>query len=282
MAISADILQGIESLDPLPITAQRLMSVLGDENVPFQDIVRIIEADAAVTSNLLRLANSPVFGGRFKIERLSDAVIRLGPTTLLDIALGDYLRSMTRKAPIYDLSEDDLWLHSAVASLAVKEVAREATKADIPALAGIAALVHDIGKLIISRYNKADAKMILEHCEAKGLSFTEAERALFGYDHAEIGAAMARHWKFPEEITQAIERHHEFPVAEGTPCLDAVITANFVTKTIGIGLGAEGLNLKIDQACLHRLGLDFERFCRVCARTAAKVGELKKAFGFGH
>ncbi len=278
MPVCDDLLSAIETLDPLPITAQRLIGMLGNDNIPLQNVVDVVENDPAVAANILRMANSPLYGGRFKVERLRDAVVRLGTTALLDIAMGGYLRKLSTKAPLYDLGEDELWLHSAVAGLAVQELSREA-KNDVPGSAQIAALVHDIGKLIMVRYRKVHASVIIERCQEKGWSFIEAERDLFGCDHAEIGGAVARAWDFPEAIAHAIAHHHDSPLEEGNATLDAVVAANFVTKTIGVGLGAEGLNLRIDQGCLVRLGVDFDAFCRACARTAARLGDLRKAYG---
>ena len=272
------LLDQIEALEPLPITAQRLITVLADEDVSFQQIVEIVEHDPAVASNLMRLANSPIYGGRFRIERLRDAVVRLGAMPLLDIALGGFLRKLGSSAPLYDLPEDELWLHSAVASLATQEVARVAHVA-VPATAGIAALVHDIGKLIMSRYSRAEARTVVDACIERNLTFIEAERALLGCDHAEIGGAVARRWGFPAAVIEAIEGHHDCPIAAGAVVLDVVVTANFAAKTIGVGLGAEGLNLKIDQGCLRRLEIDFDGFCAICARTASRTVELKKAYG---
>ena len=65
------------------------------------------------------------------------------------------------------------------------------------------ALVHDIGKLVMVRYMKADVSAILALRNERGISFVEAERALFGCDHAEVGAEMARRWGFPVEIVYA-------------------------------------------------------------------------------
>ncbi|HNX19268.1 MAG TPA: HDOD domain-containing protein [Acidobacteriota bacterium] len=278
MPLDPGLLSHVESLDPLPISAQRLIAVMGDEDVAIEEIVEIVENDPAVAANLLRMANSPLYGGRFKIERLRDAVVRLGAPVLLDIALGGYLRKVGGDAPLYDLSEDDLWLHSAVAAQAAREIIHDAP-IEVPASAGVAALVHDIGKLIMVRYRKANADAALAECRRAGCSFIEAERTLYGCDHAEVGGAIARRWNFPAPVTEAIERHHDYPLPAGSPILDAVVAANYVAKTIGVGLGAEGLNMKIDNSCLKRLGLDFEGFCRLCAKTAARMAELRKAYG---
>ena len=104
---------------------------------------------------------------------------------------------------------------------------------------------------------------------------TELFRQLFGCDHAEVGGEVAKHWGFPADIREAIARHHEVPLADSTPLLDAVVVGNVVAKTIETGLGAEGLDLRIDGRCRERLRLGFARFSRVCLATMTGLQELK-------
>ncbi|HSR49830.1 MAG TPA: HDOD domain-containing protein, partial [Acidobacteriota bacterium] len=188
MAIPEQALEGINNLDPLPVTVQKLIvSLSGDEDVSFKELGGLIEYDPAVASNILRVANSAFYAGRRRIEDPKDAVVRLGTATLLDIVLGSYLKELTVSAPLYDLSEDELWLHAAVCSIAVKQVSRHAAKVKIPQTAVIAALIHDVGKIIMVRYMEADVDDILELCRTHNLTFVDAERQLFGCDHAEVG-----------------------------------------------------------------------------------------------
>ncbi len=90
---------------------------------------------------------------------------------------------------------------------------------------------------------------------------------------------MARKWHFPDPITDAIERHHDAVLEHPTPVIDAVITANLIAKTIGVGLGGEGPNLRIDMSCPRRLGLDFESFSRVCIQTTTWLDEIRRTHG---
>lgn len=190
------------------------------------------------------------------------------------------LEGIDRLAPLYDLTEDDLWLHGAASSLAVKAMIRESHNVLIPQVATIAALIHDIGKLIMVRYLKEDVSAIISICREKGSTFVEAEREPFGCDQAEVGGAVARKWAFPEPITQVIERHHQVPVTEPNPMLDAVMLANLASKTIGVGLGMEGMNLRIEYSgSRDRLGLTVEGFERACAQTAFRLRDLKKNYG---
>jgi putative nucleotidyltransferase with HDIG domain len=279
MTIPQGLLQGIDRLDPLPVTAQRLLKAIEDEDVGPARIAEYVQYDAAVASTVLKIANSAAYGGWNQVDDLRDAVVRLGAAKLLDIVMGDYLKRLKVSAPLYDLAEDDLWLHSAVASLAVRALQKERPRAGIPETATVAALVHDIGKLVMVRFLKADVKQILALRDERGISFNEAERELFGCDHAEVGGAVGRHWGFPDEITNAIEHHHQVPVTSPNPTVDAVIIGNLAAKAVGTGLGAEGMDLRLDDRVNRRLKLDFAGFARVCIQTMNWMKELKATYG---
>jgi putative nucleotidyltransferase with HDIG domain len=137
--------------------------------------------------------------------------------------------------------------------------------------------MHDIGKLVTSRYFKADCQDVVACAAERGLTFVAAERQLFGTDHAQVGAAIGREWGFPLPIVDAIARHHSAPLGESTPVLDAVVVANFVAKTLGVGLGAEGFNFALEAQSAERLGLDTPSFGRVCLRTEEWLTALRAA-----
>jgi putative nucleotidyltransferase with HDIG domain len=277
MAVPQELIRSIGHLAPMPVTAQRILSVLNDEDVSLAEIAAIVEYDEALVANTLRVANS-VFHARSRpVTTIRAAVVRLGSTNLFNLILGRHLRSLATAAPLYDLSENDLWMHSAVAALAAEEILT-VSAAEIPQLTKIAALVHDVGKLIMVRYFKCDFRGVLERADRCGISFVEAERELLGCDHAEVGAAVARHWGFPEPVTYAIEYHHS-PAPEPSPVLDVVIMANLVAKTLATGLGAEGMNFTVDEGCRKRLQLDFNSFCRICARVEEGMHQVKSLYG---
>lgn len=274
--IPNNILDGVSRLDPLPMTARRIAATIGKEDSNVREIADIVQYDAAITANVLRVANSAAFGGRYPIENVRDAVVRLGTANLLTVVLGEYLKVLKAAAPLYDLTEDDFYFHSVAASLMIKAMAAE-TRRVFPQSASIAALLHDIGKLIMVRYMKADLATLVSLCNERNITFVQAERDLFGCDHAEIGAAMARKWDFPQDITSAIENHHQVVQGGDGPLLDAVMLANLAAKSIGVGLGAEGLNMGMDYAgSCERLGLSMEGFERACAQTAVWLAEQRK------
>jgi putative nucleotidyltransferase with HDIG domain len=279
MAIPPDLLQSIERLDPLPLTVQRLVRSLDDPRTSVAQVADLVQHDPAVAASVLRLANSAAFGGWTRTESLREAVLRLGLPRLLEIVLGDSLRRMQGAMPLYDLAEDELWVHSAAAALAARALARECPRAGIGEIAGIAALVHDIGKLVMVRFLKVQVDTILALRDSRGISFVEAEHELFGTDHAEVGGELARRWDFPREVQDAIAQHHRVPLESASPTVDAVVIANLVAKAIGTGIGAEGMDLRVDDRSAQRLGLDFSGFSRACIQTAIWLKDLRATYG---
>jgi putative nucleotidyltransferase with HDIG domain len=250
--------------------------MLSDESANLGEIAKVVEYDAAVAANIIRMANSAAWAGRYPVERVRDAVVRLGTVNLLTIVLGDFMRFYKTRAPLYDLSEDDFYLHSAAASLMIKAVSAQ-TGNPLPPSAAIAALLHDIGKLIMVRYLKADVSALRDLCKERQITFVEAELEVLGCDHAEVGAAVARTWGFPPEIVLSIERHHRVIPGGSGIVLDAVMLANYGAKSIGLGLGAGAFNMPMDfEGSMQRLGLSVEAFERVCAQVAHWMADQKE------
>jgi putative nucleotidyltransferase with HDIG domain len=278
--IPESVLRSVNNFDPLPAPANELLSILCEEKEADggAEIARLLERHSGLAFRILAVLNSPLYAGRCPVEHLEEAVVRFGGATILDVLLSDYLRTLQLDAPIYGLRADEAFLHAAVASLAVFEVIRENPRKEIPRIASAAALLHDVGKILMSQHFEAKPEDLAVEARRDEIIFAEVEVRHFGCHHGHVGAAIARHWGFPEGMAEAIERHHQAPLPEPTALLDAVALSNLVAKTVGVGLGAEGMNFVIDAGCYTRLGFDFNAFCRVCARTASSIGELRRAY----
>jgi putative nucleotidyltransferase with HDIG domain len=274
-ALPSALVRGIEQLEPMPATAQQLLALMNGEDVSVSRIAELVEFDQAIAAAVLRTARSWAYAGATPPETVRDAIVRLGTVPLLNMLLGDYLARIRVSAPLYDLTEDDLWAHAAATQLAVRAIAQECHHVRLPAVAATAALLHDIGKLVMSRCLNASVDAVRSHARQMNITFVEAEQQLFGVNHAAVGAAIATDWRFPDIVTDAIARHHDRQLGESTPVLDAVVIANLVAKNIGAGLGAEGFNLTVDSGCVRRLGVTFTAFARVCLQTDTWLADVR-------
>jgi putative nucleotidyltransferase with HDIG domain len=271
--LPADIVRGITDLAPLPATAHRLMALLRGEDESLTNIAALLESDQGLVASLLRRANSARYMAQPARNAL-EAVMRVGTVSVLDMVVQEHLRSLLTDAPTYGLDENDLWLHGAAAQLAARALRTERPLLKIPQTADTAALLHDIGKLIISRYLKVDARDVTAYASEHAVTWSEAERCLIGFDHTIIGAVVAEHWRFPEDVALAIRHHHDAETTHDSRLLDTVMLANLVAKMVGCGLGAEGLNFGVSATIHERLQLDFELFAKICLATQDAVREL--------
>jgi putative nucleotidyltransferase with HDIG domain len=148
----------------------------------------------------------------------------------------------------------------------------------IPGLPFTASLLHDIGKLVVGRHmghqSIADIRQMMKE---ESVPFIKAEHEILGTDHAEVGANIARYWKFPEQLVEAIELHHN-PDGNPNGLLDVVHTANIVAKLIGVGLGSEQMHLLPSAEAPKRLGLTEDQIQSVCLSVCVELDKAEQAY----
>jgi putative nucleotidyltransferase with HDIG domain len=274
MGVLIDVSQ-ISRLAPMSNTAVRLVKLGTGLELDMNEVVAIVEYDGALTANLLRWANSAWSGAQKPIVSVREAVVRLGWETLLKVAVGHCVAAPMRKQlPEYALAEEELWDHGMVSALTVECLQAKHGLVTIP-IAFTAALLHDIGKLLLAQYlSEAKLGKIYHIIKNEKLTYFEAEQRVLGTNHAQVGGDIARFWKFPETLVSAIEHHHE-TFRGPNQVLDMIQVANGVSKIIGIGLGTEQMNMQTSVQVLRRLGLDFAALESVCVDVKDRLAEEK-------
>ncbi|MFH1999591.1 MAG: HDOD domain-containing protein [Planctomycetota bacterium] len=261
----------IDTLTPMPVSVVQLARMAGDPHMHVSDLAQVIEYDEALTANLLRLANSTWFIGMEPIMTVKEAVVRMGTAQILKMVVGRHLAGpMSTAIPGYDLAEHEHWRHSVAAALAAEHLSSLLFK-PMPGLAFTVSLMHDIGKLILGRRLGSDiVSQIHRAVKEEQISFVEAERLIMGTNHAEMGAEIARYWKFPEPMINAIELHHD-PDVQPDALIDLVHIGNIVARLMGVGLGCEELHLKTSQQAPKRLGVSPANLEQVCAKVLLEL-----------
>jgi len=257
-------------LKPLPHTAAKLAAVIADEKSTIDDVAAVIRFDQTLSAEVLKMANSAFSAASRSIGEVREAVIRLGGGRILEMIVSKRVRSvMAGPLEQYGYDESDLWRHSVASALAAENLGRY-VKVPISGISYTAALLHDIGKLLmIQVVQKDDIRKILDTINGKRISWAEAEAELFGFTHADIGAHIAKLWALPVEIETAIRYHNTFDT-DVSPITDCVRVANIVARAIGQGIGYEGMGVSIDSAIAERLKLSRENFELLCAETAVR------------
>lgn len=250
------LLDRIDALPPLPATSIRLVNVIGDPSASVTDIVEVIKYDQALTSEVLRLCNSAYFGLSRQIASLNDAMVCLGTLKLLQLVMSVHANAMLNTPQIgYGLEGGMLWRQSVATALAAADFAKRVRYANVN-LAFTSGLLHDIGKIVLSRYVAEEFTAILTLVNEHKLAFIEAERQVLGFDHTQVGGMVAERWKLPEPIVRCIKYQYE-PQRLDPPdtLVDVIYLGNCVCLLMGIALGTDGLSYRADDAVAARYKL---------------------------
>lgn len=212
------LLKEVDDLPSIPETLIRILRVIDDPASGPADLTRVVRMDAPVMAKVLRLANSPYYCSRADLADINRCVAVLGYRTVRQVSICITVASSLMSAVENaggQLDYRELWRHSVVTGAISRHLARVTAYPD-PEEAFTAGLLHDLGKFVLEVYAPQTYGRLIRDRHERGLTLTEAERAAFGFDHAELGAAFAESWRFPPILVQAFGEHHEAACGRAT------------------------------------------------------------------
>lgn len=238
MVISCDLRQTLADFPiELPVfhpVALSLTILLADPYSDIDDIIRTINGDQALASQVLKMANSAAYTGMVKTETIREAVIRLGARQISMLAMAASQASL-HVSDIQLINElmQELWQHSLVTALGSWWVAQHTGHQSIVDLAYLAGLMHDIGKLYLLK--------ALEHLAKEGQIAMDRESVLdvFSEMHVEQGEKIMQHWNIPPVYLSVAARHHDATFNPIDSLLTMVRLVNGLCCKIGITLDPE-------------------------------------------
>ena len=268
------ILTQVKSFPGMPATAARLLPLLQNPDSSAAKIEDILKYDPGLTANILKLTNSAFFGLPSRVSSVRQAVMLLGWKRLMQLVMTMCMSALMKKSiPGYDLPRGELWRHSVAVSVAADLLVKSLSISDADEVF-TAALLHDIGKLVLGDYVKEDLEKI-EVMVAKGISFEVAEYIVLGTNHADIGARILQNWSLPQELVNAVSWHHD-PENCDKYCLlsDVVHVANVVGRRVGFGKGRSGQALEPSLEVIERLDVNQSLIDKLAEQTVQEVGKL--------
>lgn len=221
-------LGALAKLPPFGPVAVSLMRLFDRDDVEMHDIVRLVSSDVALSSELLALANSPLFGIQTSIRDLQHAITVLGIDRTKALATTLAMRSFMSNAPKTPVLRR-IWRHG-VATAVIGEVLA-LSYAVSKDLAHVAGILHDVGRVgLLAAYPDQYAELAVRTFESSE-SILLAERAQFGLDHCQAGQLLCESWRFPNELRQVSEHHLDPPT--GQDLLSLVQTACSLAANLG-------------------------------------------------
>ncbi len=199
----------LSKLSTLPTVAFDVMRLLENPRASVSDLTKLISADQILTARILKHANSANYGFQQQICTLNLALVVVGFSALRDLIL-----SITAIDLLNNISEDQnekavYFLHHGLLVGCGARFLAESTTYHVPGEAFVAGLLHDIGYQILIQEYLDQFNEVIHFANKVKVPLYEAERKLFGFDHAEIGAWLAEEWNLPKKLVNVIRYHHQ-------------------------------------------------------------------------
>lgn len=251
------IIENVNDLPSLPQVVVRVMELTDDPDSTAQDINNVLNQDQSMTAKVLRMANSAFYGFPRRIGTVTDAIVFLGFRTIRSIVVAASVSDiLSKEIEGYALAHGELWRHSQSAAMTARLIAKN-TRFNSLDLAYTAALLHDIGKVILNSYMKEAYHEVVARVTAENIPFMEAENQVIGFNHAVVGARIAEKWNLPPELVEAIAWHHQPEHAERNKKLTSIVhVADAICLAMGIGIGIDGMMYPLSKESLSLLNLD--------------------------
>ncbi|MCX7165407.1 MAG: HDOD domain-containing protein [Rhodocyclales bacterium] len=252
----AEIVGSLHALPSLPTVVMELLQTMGEEDVDIDRLARGIGHDQALAARTLRVANSPFYGMQGRIDTIAEAITVLGFVNVRSLVTTAGIAAAWLGRGGEGFDPRIFWRHSLGAASCAAKLAPFAKLS--PETLFLAGLLHDIGRLVlVVTYPTVYADILLRRKQADCL-LLDAERAVLGCDHAQIGSELCRHWRIPAPIAAAVERHHQMnPDAPKVPAdmADVVHVADVLAHALDLAGDPDALVPPPNAAAWQRLGL---------------------------
>lgn len=243
-----EVIRDTSSLPTLPGVVSRLQSLAENRKSTIEEMARLVSSDQILSARVLRLVNSPSYGF-YKVSTISNALILLGVNVVRSLALSSSIFEIMERTIV------GLWEHSLGAGVAANIIARHLKLSEVEEIS-TAALLHDIGKVILKEKFPEDYLEVTQTMERDGLTMLEAERAVLGTDHAEVGEWLVRNWYLPEKLSEPVAYHHDVAGAGAHKVKTAVVhLADVLVKASGFGFSGDNYVPRIQPVAWERLGM---------------------------
>lgn len=185
-----------------------LKSVVDDPDAGVSAINEVVCKDPALVAQLLKIANSSIYGFPSRVETISHAISIVGTQHLLNLVLASTTIQQFNSVPIMGVSIENFWSHSLYSALVSRALAYHMRLMD-PERYFVVGLLHDIGKLLMYSLEPQKSCQLLNHIANSDVDRLTLEKKIFGFTHAELGGELLRQWKLPNFIVQSVANHHD-------------------------------------------------------------------------
>ncbi len=242
-----------------------------------QSLAEIITRDVSLTAKLLKLANSPIYSLPEPVESIARAIAVIGTNELSTLALGVSTINYFKGIPKELIDMAAFWRHSVSCAIFAHILAKALGEQNTERFF-IAGLLHDVGRLILFKEMPYASSEALLHARENSLPIVEAERAMLGFTHTDLGRSLLARWDFPPQITVLVNQHHD-PMSAPSPREAAIVhLADFFANVAGVAAGWLYVLPPLDEKAWELTGLPPSSARRVMSDFESQAEKTFSAF----
>jgi len=241
--------ENINTLPTVPSVLKRLSAVIEKPRITIVEISAFISNDPALTTKVLKMVNSAIYGFPGRIASVSHATMLLGLNVIKGLLLGVSVFELMQK------TMSGLYEHSLACAVASRVIAQKKNLKE-PEEVSVAGLLHDIGKVILMLEFAEEYENAMKEAQEKRVSIFDAEKGQFNATHADVGGWLAEKWRFPRNLIEVIEFHHRPMLAKNAPLETAIVhMADLLVRARGFGFAGESFVPEVNPVAFELLNL---------------------------
>jgi HD-like signal output (HDOD) protein len=248
----------LDKLPPFSPVLTKLLATLADDDVSFGELAAIIETDAVLAGNLLRVVNSPLYGRAATINSVRHAVAIVGSVKIRNLVLGMSVSRRWAGARVPGIWNPRQFNEHSLAVAVLSDLVVLEAPVPYPEGAFTAGLLHDVGKLLIAVAMPAQFEQVFDMRMGGARPLADCELETIGVTHAEISGAILERWKLPKPIQEAAAYHHAPDRASGGELhlAHVIQAADHYINSHGLGAPPHALDpAEAFENCYRKLGL---------------------------
>lgn len=249
-----EIVGQIEKLPSVPALYTEIMAELRSPSGTLQHVGEIISKDIAMTTKVLRMANSAFFGFTQRIVDPGHATSLLGINTMTSLILSSGIFGQSKLPRNSPLDIEDLMDHSSKVAYVARAIAEnEGVGKELADRAFLAGFLHDVGKLVLASEVSDKYAEAARMSDEEGVVMVQAEAEILGSNHAQIGGYLLALWGLPEGVVEAVLRHH-WPAPSRVKEFNELTAVHVANALVEAGPNPHG-DVDVDSQYLQFIGL---------------------------
>lgn len=279
-AAAKNLVDKVKELGTLPTVYTKVNELVNDPNCPASKLGDAISNDQVITSMILKLVNSALYGFPNYIDTVTKAVTIIGFKQTRDLVLASSVIDMFNSAKASEFIDlKGFWKHSIASALAAKSIAGHMSKSD-PEAMFTAGLLHDIGRLIILEFTGTVPLVpLIQKCREREILVYKNERKVFGFTHMDVADALFYKWNLPPVLKEAAVFHHSPIMAprfkEEACCIHV---ADVIAHALQLGNSSDHFVPQIHEAAWETLGINLDKLPDVFRQVKSQYPDLIKIF----